>query len=276
MLLDAITITAPDATTSVTITRTPGFDAGARTGYLLDTVEIGPAAPRIDRTPLLYTLGEHVVTAPEGARPVRISGQIIAGSRAAVNGLRAQLLAVCRHHSGGPVTVRYTPAGDELELECVVENVEVPTASGAALSFTLDLLAPHPVAYLVDGTETEPLGSSGSPTTVENMGDTVSWPAFVITGPSSGTCTGIVVGNATTGETLTLTGLTLGNGDTIEIVTRPGYEEIAQDGENLMAKRSDGAWFWSLPPGESQVYLAATGGTGTAGTISWTPGWVGY
>lgn len=275
MLIDTVTL-APPTGDPITLTAAPGFEGGARTGFVLDRAEIGVPAPRVDRTPLLYTVGEHVTSSPEGARPVSLSGSIIAGSRAAVNALRAELLRVCRHHKGGPVAVRYTPADVEVELSCVVEQVEVPTADGARLSFTLELLAADPVAYRVGAEDTETLGSSGAPATVENMGDTEVWPTFTITGPSSGTTTGLVLGNSSTGETLTLAGLTFESGDVIEVVTRPGYEAITQDGVNLMGKRSAGAWFWALPPGASGVYLTATGGTGTSGDIAWTPGWVGY
>lgn len=275
MLLDDVTLVPPNGS-SFTVSRTLPFVSGARTGALLHSVTVGPAAPSVERAAYLYARGEQVIDGPEQARDVEIVGELIAGTRAAVNTLRADLLRVVRHHGGDMIGVRYTPVATQVELSCVAVEVEATAEDGATIPFTVRLVAADAVAYRVGAADSAAMGSSGSPAAVVNTGDVEAWPTITVTGPTSGTTTGLELTNATTGDTLTLGSLTFEAGDTITVEGRPGYEAIDQDGVNLMGKRTDGTRPWSLPVGTSSVYVTATGGTGVTASISWTPGWVGY
>src|SRR5690606_30551193 len=118
-------------------------------------------------------------------------------------------------------------------------------------------------------------GTASSPQTVENVGTASAWPTIVGTVGGSGTVNTVKVGNVTVGRHVTLENLGATPGDIIEIVMEPGYEEVTVNGVSAYAKRNAASRWWSLEPGDNDIYAQVTSGTATVSwKASWRPGFI--
>lgn len=97
--------------------------------------------------------------------------------------------------------------------------------------------------------------------TVQNSGDAIAWPVWVVTGP----CTGIVFQNLTTGKTLTFLTTVLLAGQTVTIDTRPGVKSVLrEDGTNIFPDISALSSLWSLAQDANAVRIQLVGTTGAS------------
>lgn len=276
MLIDSITIVHPRLGDLVVAARLTG-DAG----FLLDKVKADPPARRLHTQDVAHMVGGIVVPGRAETRTVAVTGFIVAADRRAVNELRARLAAHCADAGTDPLVLRWEVLRDDtpVEVELFAHAAETPatfeTEDGMTLAFTVEFVAPDPVAY-VSGEASMLEVAAGASGVAWTDSDVPVWPTFTVYGPASGTTTAVTLTNTTTGLALALTGLTFTAGETITITTRPGYEEILEGGVNRMAQRTPGSRFWPLTAGESTVAFAATGGSGVRVEVVWRDGRVSW
>lgn len=273
MLLDEITITHP-TNGDLTISRRLSEEAG---GLLLDTVDADPPKRRLYTQDLDYTVGGLVIPGRTTERTVRITGWVIGDTRQHAAWMRRRLSTWCADTGRQPLTLRWAPDTDpelgvmELTVHAAESPVTYTTEDALVLAFTVEFVAVDPVAYFVEPAQVRTV-TVAEPAWIAGESDTDLWPEITVYGPTSGTTTGFTLTNTVTGKTLGLTGLSLTSGETITIVTRPGREEILEDGVNRMANRTTGSRFWPLVPDMSRVELAVTGGSGVVAEFTWRRG----
>jgi hypothetical protein len=145
-----------------------------------------------------------------------------------------------------PVVTFYCPDGTWKDITPTVETRVFGTET------LVSFLAPFPT--LSPGTV------GGSPL-MDNPGDLVAWPEWVITGPA----TGFTATNSTTGQSFSLTYELLA-GETITLTTdRPTVRGPA--GQNIVDSLDwPTAYLWGLQPGENEVSFSV-GGTGVGSKV---------
>jgi hypothetical protein len=125
---------------------------------------------------------------------------------------------------------------------------------------TLSLTAPNTSGRTYNKTFNRSYGSASGPTvtgTLVNNGWIYTSPIVTVTGPA----TLPVIGNQTTGQTLTYNGIL---GTTDVLVYDLNNRTVQLNGANVRNLVSAGSQFWTAAPGSTTVYFTCTGAT--AGT----------
>ena len=277
MIYDACTLVSPTGSLALgAVTHTADGTSGI-------TVEVNtsPAPLVVYRSELKQAPGGIVAPGRRGPREVTLRGQVLGVDRNDLAAKWSQLLAFLTDLDGEllglEVTVPpadiFSPAVTRVLYGAVDGGLQVERVTPLAEAFEVTFVCPDPVAYN-KVTKTATLAAAPG-VSATNTGDAPVGATFTIAGPSSGTTTGLRVGNTTTGRRVELTGLTFEAGDELVIVTTPGREQVLLNDASV-AGTVDVASRWPLlRPGVNQLYLTRTAGSGTlTGTVEWQDGWV--
>ncbi len=259
MFINEITIVGDTSTVLI------GADltwSGGSYGYVLQDVQANPAP--LEGSSLQHPrrwggIGGNRIP---GIRNIRLTGLVLARNIDEANRLRDDLVEAV-YASVDPVKLRFTRDSVAVEWEAYLSgspDISSALSSGGmwAASFDLVFVAEDPRIYS-QTSETITPSTGGSAAT--NDGNTSTYPVFTIGGPASGTITGLVLENETSGEALTLTGISLVAGDTLLVDCTPGFERVQKGSTSYIGSRSSDSEFWALDAGSSTVSYSATGGT---------------
>jgi len=246
-----------------------------------------------------YRIKEEIVPGQPGARvrDVRPDVRELALSWVAEGATNIALRTLLRAWASrldperGDARIRATaPDGSRRELYCRYQGgFEGEEADGAAgrdwLKSILIFRAHDPLWYdLATNTDTYTAGGVVanffpifplrlansevfSEPTVDNDGDYLTWPLWVITGPGSSP----ILRNLTTDKAIDLSGAVLTAGESITIDTAPGRKTVQkQDGTNLFGSMTDESSLWPLERGPNSIRIEMTGaGGGSQVQLSW-------
>lgn len=277
MIYDACELIGPDGTLALgTVTHSPEGSSGY-------TCELNTAAAPlvVYRADLKQSQGSVVVPGRRSARELVLRGQVVGTTRADLAARWSTLLRYLGDLDGGLLGVRVTiPADDLFTLPqtrvmrgAIDGTIGTERVTPLAETFEVRIVCPDPVAY-ADTTNTATL--TGPPgVSVTGAGDTPVAFEATIAGPSSGTVTGLRIGNTTTGDAVTVTGISLTAGGVVEFDSTPGRETLKVDNVSVAGKITAASRWPLVRPGTNQIFVEVTAGTGTpTGTIEWADGWV--
>ncbi len=272
----SVTLTPPDGTLDpVTVARTLTRSSWGSYGYLLAGFSAEPRRA-LAREVLPFTRGEVVGPGRWGAAALTLRGTLVGRDEAEFWTLRAALVAAVNDHGADPLTVTVDhPSLGELvwEAHADAEPVRWSNVAANAGDFLITLVAPDAAAYEAEDDQVA-AGPHPTPATAAVAGNVIAYPTIAVSGPLSGTTTGVTITNVTTGRDIELAGLTLVPGETLEIVMAPGYEAITEDGAPRMDKKVPSSRFWGLRPGANLVSYEHAGDEPSAVWVSWRAGWV--
>lgn len=229
------------------------------------------------------------------SRVLSFPGQITRSTAIAYETLRQALVAACaiaRDSSNRPtptVLTITTPGGSTYVCNAYPRKPVLPVENNSTGSFLLNFIVPDGLLYsssaVLSGSITRPIGggftvpfttpftlaaSSGGSVTLNNPGNTPSYPVITLTGP----LTSPFLANSATGTFMQLN-YTIAAGNTVVIDMANKTVMLNGNSSILGVKTSDSDW-WPIKPGSNTISLSTSSSSDTGNAqLQYYPAYLG-